>query len=564
MKLWMLLVSLSLVIGCGRELKKDAPPPCGNSQLDTGEACDWGIRAGSPGACPAECPAAADACSSSVLVGDAQSCTAECVVNEPSCGEGDGCCPVGCDSTGDADCTNTCGDGVVEGGESCDGNCPTTCDDRDACTVDSFSGSDQTCSLACTSVAIAECVDGDGCCPSNCTPGQDSDCSATCGNGVVDAGELCDGNCPASCDDGDACTTDRLAGGAATCNAQCASDPITVCQGGDGCCPAGCGAGNDSDCNCVPLTCADLGATCGTIDTGCNTTIGCGTCTANQMCDGGSCVNVPADRGIGSACTTDAQCNSGTCLSEAGYGYPGGYCVGACEIFFTTCEGSPPNGVCDGYQCVRGCTTSAECRAGYECYATAGITTKACNPVGLGAREIGQACTSSMDCAGGRQIRCAGPQEGFRNGYCQKFCDASNSCPSGSHCSGFLCLRDCASNASCRGNGMDGYMCYDIDDDQVPECYVAGTGATGVGGACTGPWDCAGGQWARCGSEHAGGFPGGYCSIACGSGQGSCPVGAHCGTTVINNFCVKDCLTATQCRTGYLCKEDGTIDACWP
>lgn len=567
MKLWLVFIACCFALSCGSDVKKDQPPPCGNGRLDGGEMCDWGIPDGREGACPTACDAPSDSCSSVALVGDRLSCSAECVVNQAACGAGDGCCPSGCDSTTDPDCSNTCGDGVVEGGESCDGNCPTTCDDRDGCTIDSFSGSADTCSLSCDATPISACADDDGCCPSGCGADVDSDCSATCGNDVLDPGELCDGDCPSTCDDGVACSADRLVGSPETCNAQCINDPISICQGGDGCCPAGCVSSNDTDCACVPTTCSDVGWTCGTLDTGCNTTVSCGTCTASQMCDGGSCLNVPADRGIGSACTSDAQCDSGTCRTEADSGYPGGYCVAACDILFLTCTGSP-NGVCDGNACVRSCTSNSDCRTGYECYTRLDTNVKACQPVGLGARTIGQSCVSSMDCAGGQNVMCEGPAAGYRNGYCQSFCDASNPCAVGSHCAfdtnGVgVCLRDCAGNASCRGNGMDGYMCYDVDADGLSECFVAGTGSGGVGGPCQGPWDCGGGQWGRCGSE-SGGFPDGYCSIACDAGEGSCPGGSHCSTTLISSFCVDDCTSTAQCRSGYTCQDDGTIDACWP
>jgi hypothetical protein len=72
---------------------------------------------------------------------------------------------------------------------------------------------------------------------------------SVCGNGVVEAGEACDGDCPAACpDDGDACTSEALAGSAATCDAVCEAQPVTACAEGDGCCPAGCGIADDIDC----------------------------------------------------------------------------------------------------------------------------------------------------------------------------------------------------------------------------------------------------------------------------------------------------------------------------
>jgi uncharacterized protein YkwD len=80
-----------------------------------------------------------------------------------------------------------------------------------------------------------------------------------CGNGVVEAGELCDGDCPASCDDGDACTTDSMAGGASTCNVVCINQPGGgMCGSTDGCCPSGCTEDMDADCSVeAMLDCSD-------------------------------------------------------------------------------------------------------------------------------------------------------------------------------------------------------------------------------------------------------------------------------------------------------------------
>ncbi len=80
-----------------------------------------------------------------------------------------------------------------------------------------------------------------------------------CGNGVLEAGELCDGDCPTSCDDGNACTTDSMAGSAGTCNVVCINqDSGAACGMSDGCCPAGCTEEMDEDCSVLQmLDCRD-------------------------------------------------------------------------------------------------------------------------------------------------------------------------------------------------------------------------------------------------------------------------------------------------------------------
>jgi hypothetical protein len=206
---------------------------CGDGKLDPGEACDVGIAAGEPGACPSQCNDGA-ACSSDELVGSG--CAATCThVEIVDCKPDDGCCPAGCNSTNDSDCSASCGNGVVDPNESCDiaisngapGACPTECDDAIACTLDQLVGSG--CLAACSHSVITQCASGDGCCPAGCNSTNDSDCSPVCGNGVLEGGELCDpaiqagttGACQTSCDDGDACTADTVSGSAASCDLLC-------------------------------------------------------------------------------------------------------------------------------------------------------------------------------------------------------------------------------------------------------------------------------------------------------------------------------------------------------
>lgn len=116
-------------------------PTCGNSRLESGEACDDGNNVSSDG-CPADCTAP---CGDGLLDPN-EAC------DDGNALDGDGC---------DHNCTPTaCGNGVATSGEACD--------DGNA-------------------------ADGDGC---------DRNCTATaCGNGVGTSGEACDdGN--ATNDDG--------------------------------------------------------------------------------------------------------------------------------------------------------------------------------------------------------------------------------------------------------------------------------------------------------------------------------------------------------------------------
>ena len=83
-----------------------------------------------------------------------------------------------------------------------------------------------------------------------------------------------------------------------------------------------------------------------------------------------------------------------------------------------------------------------------------------------------------------------------------------------------------------------------------------------VGGACSGPQDCEGGL---CLGTN-GGFPGGYCSQACG-GAGLCPTGSDCRELETGQrVCLDSCVDNVECRSGYRCVQLGATPGrvCWP
>jgi len=305
--------------GCNANNDTDCSPTCGNGVVESGENCDSGILAGSPGACPESCDDKV-ACTIDQLTGSG--CGAACSHSAvTTCATTpDGCCPAGCNALTDTDCTPTCGNGVAEPGETCDtaiaagqpGACPTSCDDNLACTIDTFVGG--TCSLSCSNAPITACslTNSDGCCPAGCNANTDADCSPACGNGALENGEKCDtailpdveGSCPASCDDGEACTLDQFVGG--DCDLMCSNTTIVACDAkSDGCCPTGCNGGNDPDC---PSVCSN-----GILELG-------------EECD-------------------KPEYGGKTCLD---YGFSGGYLICLqCKIITSGC-GNCGNGVVDG------------------------------------------------------------------------------------------------------------------------------------------------------------------------------------------------------------------------
>ncbi len=276
----------------------------------------------------------------------------------------------------------TCGDGALNPGELCDplieagqpGACPTECS-ANACASAMLTGSAEACTATCQITEVA-CQNGDGCCPSGCTPANDSECTDTgpvCGNSVIEAGELCDGDCPTSCDSNNACSIGQLFGSAAQCDASCQFQQIQACQSGDGCCPAGCTFDQDSDCNCQPRTCQQVGAQCGMIDNGCGTLIDCGACT-NGSCSQNTCiVNGGGNGGIGDACTVDTDCMSGdpnnplgmpVCTSENNQNF----CTFLCVPGFLPCPtGSACEAIAGSVGCLPTCNSNADCRSGFTC-----------------------------------------------------------------------------------------------------------------------------------------------------------------------------------------------------
>ncbi|MCB9508346.1 MAG: hypothetical protein H6697_11865, partial [Myxococcales bacterium] len=103
-------------------------------------------------------------------------------------------------------------------------------------------------------------------------------------------------------------------------------------------------------------------------------------------------------------------------------------------------------------------------------------------------------------------------------------------CPTGSHLSQyggplqFNCVKDCTSDADCRDRG---YACVDSDYDGSRECAPFAQGDLALGEACTGYWECAGGNHIGCAVSAFGGPDGKFCTAWCNPArnreQGECP-----------------------------------------
>jgi len=366
------------------------------------------------------------------------------------------------------------------------------------------------------------------------------------------------------------------------CGGECGN-----CQDGQSCAQGvcasqnGCGDGNcepgetlescPEDCICV-AKCQDK--TCG--NDGCGGS--CGTCTRDQVCDAGQCVETCVGTCVSKGwecgevcgetcgqCPTQHFCDEGICIcspncgdNECGQDGCGGYC-GACPssdeciqgqcVCQPGCQGKDcgqdgcggscgqciDGTVCDGGQCVETCTSSCASK-GWECGEVCGVPCGTCD-----AQEVcieGQ-CLCQPDCLG---KACGADGCG---GVCG-ICSGQNMCVDG-QC---VCQPACVGK-ECGSDGCGGLcgMCFGQE-----QC---------VNGQCVCQPDCLG---KNCGSDGCGGI----CGTCLGSEEvcveGSCVCEPNCagsecgdgGCSDIPDVC-GTCLGAETCLDGK-CGGAG----CWP
>jgi hypothetical protein len=201
---------------------------------------------------------------------------------------------------------------------------------------------------------------------------------AVCGNGVTEAPEACDDanpffddgcnpDCtliPEDCDDGrdndgdndDDCFDSDCAA-APNCQAEltCDDDEDNDGDGSTDC--------DDSDCaaaiNCIPETnCQDQqdNDVDGAID-----------------CFDDDCIGNPDCKALGEPCENDFECSGRFCINEADFLFPGGYCTNICSGGACDPGSKCFNLVAIGPNtCLETCQTSADCRAGYDCFGDGG------------------------------------------------------------------------------------------------------------------------------------------------------------------------------------------------
>ncbi len=186
--------------------------------------------------------------------------------------------------------------------------------------------------------------------------------------------------------------------------------------------------------------------------------------------------------------------------------------------------------------------------------------------------SVGAACTQDSDCRGyGGCIT----EPNAPGGYCvTAMCDTLGCEDERDQCLVFpfedtevsLCLKGCTTREDCR----QGYDCQSANGISI--CWIEGSPMPGNnntgnppgdgldGSSCTANTDCTGGLCIL----DVDGWPQGYCSSGCQS-DAECngdDAGSTCTTNLTTgaSFCLDNCHSNADCRTGYRCERQGTRD----
>lgn len=300
-------------------------------------------------------------------------------------------------------------------------------------------------------------------------------------------------------------------------------------------------AAPDTGGECVPKTCAQIEANCGTAPDGCGDVIECGDCPAGQQCGGGGT----------NKCGTD-ECTPKTCVQVAAQcGWASDGCAEAID-----CGGCSPPKTCggNGTQNVCGCTPKTCSQLGANC----GTVPDGCS----GTKDCGS-CDEGLTCGGG------GPNVCGSSECTPKTCSqVGASCGFVSDgCSEALDCGDCTSPDECGGGGVENQCgCTPKTCAQLgANCGTLNGGCGEIDcGECTSGDTCGGGGIEnRCGCVCSAPNAvttcvGGVCSIEdCTPGWGDCDgvVANGCETDVTGD--INHCGSCTN-----VCGDANGVPAC--
>ena len=219
---------------------------------------------------------------------------------------------------------------------------------------------------------------------------------------------------------------------------------------------------------CTPTTCADAGASCGTLSDGCGGTLSCGSCGATQTCGGGGRANV-----CGGSCTPTTCAARGFTCGSTSNGCGGTLNCGTCAAP-QTCSAN----VCR-------CTPRTTCGVGQNCGTLAD---------GCGGNITCGTCTLPQTCGGGGTANACGAPCVARTCAGQGY--NCGTAPDG--CVGTISCGSCTGNRTCGGGGQNvcgtGACTATTCAAQGKTCGVIsdGCGATLPCGTCAGTQSCVG------------------------------------------------------------------------
>ena len=335
---------------------------------------------------------------------------------------------------------------------------------------------------------------------------------------------------------------------------QCACYPNGTCNAGlecmEGACVANGGTGNLPGGGAGGVTGGSGGivATGGRIATGgtAGAPPSCTGCGANQVCVGGSCVDVPNECPcpMGSYCDLATNRCSIGCVADE-HCDVGQICDTAARMCRAGCRDDAscgPGFICENLTCRAGCRVDMDCSAGQACVG---------NACAAGCRTSDECTVSGATCVGGA-CQC-GAGESPCNGTCvntdtsEEHCGECNVPCTGGTCSGGSC--SCAPDSklcgtSCRKNlGESCSSSAECCDAEGEVCFT---------GLCRRPYQqCA--SSAECGPDMC--YT--YCTPSCSS---SCPQyvdqSGSTHTGVCAGFCFMQCTTAADCPAGATCPSN--------
>ena len=526
----------------------------------------------------------------------------------------------------------TCSNAVLSGAV-CNAVTSGACDLTDVCDGVSAACADRKVGdgVACPSGADANICTNDVCRPAvdklchhennavQCgTKTSDCDLTVFCSGGSCPSNKLTAGTACPSGADSNVCTQDICNGVSVSCTHPAVASPgTTVCRASGGAC--------DPQEFCSGTTCpADLKSTAvcrPSTDAICDPAESCdgvtNTCPADTLAANG--MSCAADT---HACTTDV-CQSGACAHPSNMGgtqcgpvascvnsstlQPRGTCVNGqqdCPVPPTiTCSSVCASGACDG-----GCTSDANCNAGFYCNASGACAHKnygdSCAPSDCfggagGCRQCdvtgsgnnfcvdGVCCNSA--CGGGSTTDCvscnaAPATKGTCSNQTGTVCSDGTACTSGETCSSGVCgspistvscsaLDQCHVAGVCNSgtgtcsnpNAAAGTPCGAAATCQPDGVTLVAASACNASGTCVpatpascAPNLCAGGACTTTCNADIACAPNSWCDKSIPGGQCK-PKAANGAACTLNNSCTSD-----KCVDGFCCNADctGQCEAC--